>query len=325
MEPSDLKHLAAIVEGSVDAIISKNTEGTILSWNTSACRILGYSAEEILGENILKLIPDHLAIEEMNIIQKVTNGEFVEIYQTSRKRKDGILIPVSISISPVRNSRGEIYAISKILRDMSSYTNINKINKIRIDEINHRLKNTISVILSILRLSYKKNLSADDYHNITTKRIEHLLNSNLFISNQELGSIYIKELIKLFADPFVEGFDFSVKGKNLKLDPHSYFYLGLAIHELLTNSTKYGSIGRAQGKISIIWSIDKTNDDFYLEWKEEGINLHGNMTDNSNSGFGSKILNKLTPMSLGGRAEFKTDSGSLIWRLTAPYSRIVLE
>lgn len=110
---------AAIVQHSNDAIISKNVKGIIISWNKAAERLLGYSAEEVVGKNIRVIIPPELQKEEEMIIGKIKKGRHLEHYETFRIRKDGTRIPLSITVSPIRNSKGEIIGASKIARDIT--------------------------------------------------------------------------------------------------------------------------------------------------------------------------------------------------------------
>ena len=111
--------LAAIVESSDDAIISKDLNGTILTWNASASRILGYSEPEIIGQSILKLIPDELQGEEQTILDKIRSGQRIDHYETIRVTKTGERLNVSLSISPIRDSLGRVVGASKILRDVT--------------------------------------------------------------------------------------------------------------------------------------------------------------------------------------------------------------
>jgi diguanylate cyclase (GGDEF)-like protein/PAS domain S-box-containing protein len=113
-------HFKAIVESSEDAIISKSTESIIASWNAGAERIFGYSAEEMIGTSIRRIIPEERALEEDNILEKVSRGEKVEHFQTQRQHRDGHLIDVSATISPIYNETGLIIGASKIARDITS-------------------------------------------------------------------------------------------------------------------------------------------------------------------------------------------------------------
>ena len=115
-----LSESAAIIASSNDAIISKDLTGVIRSWNPAATRIFGYMAEEIIGQSILRLIPEDLHHEEPVILAKIGAGEKIEHYETVRVTKTGKRIEVSLSISPVRDDSGNIVGASKVLRDVSA-------------------------------------------------------------------------------------------------------------------------------------------------------------------------------------------------------------
>jgi PAS domain S-box-containing protein len=111
--------LAAIVESSDDAIVCKTLAGTILSWNAGATRIFGYRSEEVIGKPITIIIPAELHDEERRILDQIRRGERIDHYDTIRMSKDGRRIPISLCVSPVRDSRGVIIGASKVARDVS--------------------------------------------------------------------------------------------------------------------------------------------------------------------------------------------------------------
>lgn len=111
--------LAAIVESADDAIISKNLDGIIETWNPAAEQIFGYRAEEVIDHHITILIPSDRRDEERDILERIRRGERVRHYETMRVRKDGCQIPVSLTVSPIKGSAGEIIGASKIARDIT--------------------------------------------------------------------------------------------------------------------------------------------------------------------------------------------------------------
>ncbi|MGC2588580.1 MAG: PAS domain S-box protein [Pseudolabrys sp.] len=111
--------LASIVETSDDAIVSKNLDGVITSWNRGAERVFGYSAGEVVGQPITIVIPEDRQREEREILTRLGQGERIDHYETIRLRKDGSLIVVSLSVSPVKNAEGKIVGASKIARDIT--------------------------------------------------------------------------------------------------------------------------------------------------------------------------------------------------------------
>ncbi|MDQ2641888.1 MAG: ATP-binding protein [Pseudomonadota bacterium] len=111
--------LAAIIAGSEDAIVSKSLQGVVTSWNAAAERLFGWTAEEMVGASILRVIPEALRHEEAAILAKVRGGERIERYETTRVRKDGTQFDVSLTISPIRDASGDIVGASKIAHDIT--------------------------------------------------------------------------------------------------------------------------------------------------------------------------------------------------------------
>jgi PAS domain S-box-containing protein len=113
------RRLAAIIESSDDAIISKDVNGIITSWNAGAERLFGYAAEEMIGESIRKIIPHDRQTEEDEVLGRIRLGERVDHFETMRLRKDGRLVAISLTVSPIRDSTGRVVGASKIARDIS--------------------------------------------------------------------------------------------------------------------------------------------------------------------------------------------------------------
>src|SRR6266850_6489027 len=111
--------LAALVQSSHDAVAAKTLNGIITDWNQSAERIFGYKPQEIVGKSVLTLIPKDRQDEEQEILRRIRRGESLDHYETVRCRKDGQLIDVSLTISPIKNPKGEIVGVSKIARDIT--------------------------------------------------------------------------------------------------------------------------------------------------------------------------------------------------------------
>ena len=114
-----LLRLAAIVESSDDAIVSKDLNGVINSWNKGAERILGFTAEEVIGQPVTILIPSDRQAEEVEILERIRQGQRIEHFETVRRKKDGGLIDVSLTVSPIKNERDEVVGASKIARDIT--------------------------------------------------------------------------------------------------------------------------------------------------------------------------------------------------------------
>ena len=123
-QPDDvvIRHLARVVESSDDAIVSKDLNGTITSWNRAAERIFGYTAEEAIGHSIRMIIPADRQGEEDMVLARIRGGEAVTHFETLRQRKNGTLIPISLTVSPIHDAAGHVIGASKIARDISERT-----------------------------------------------------------------------------------------------------------------------------------------------------------------------------------------------------------
>ncbi|KKZ84189.1 hypothetical protein RPHASCH2410_PD04595 (plasmid) [Rhizobium phaseoli Ch24-10] len=119
MEEHSAERLAAIVESSFDAIISKDLSGTIVSWNRAAERMFGYAENEAIGKPIYLIIPDDKRDEEADILRRLKLGERIEPFQTTRRHRDGRIVPISITISPIKSRAGKLIGASSIARDIS--------------------------------------------------------------------------------------------------------------------------------------------------------------------------------------------------------------
>src|SRR5262245_23969094 len=117
----DRQRLAAIVASSEDAIISKDLNGIVTSWNPGAEQLFGYAPAELIGRSITLLIPALRRHEESNILERIARGERIEHFETTRVRKDGMLVRVSLSISPIRNAHGRVVGVSSIARDITHH------------------------------------------------------------------------------------------------------------------------------------------------------------------------------------------------------------
>ena len=148
------------MESSNDAIITESLEGITTSWNKGAEQIYGYSAEEVVGKDISILEPANLKGEIRQLIEKIKQGKKIQNYETLRLKKDGTLINVSVTLSSIFNESGELVAISAIARDITerkkAEETLEKIEKTRIKEIHHRIKNNLQVISSLLSLEAEK-------------------------------------------------------------------------------------------------------------------------------------------------------------------------
>src|SRR5499427_2215358 len=167
--------LAAIFESADDAIITKDLNGVVTSWNPGAERIYGYEAAEMIGKPISMLIPSDQPDEEPNILRRIRNGQPVEHYETKRQTKDGSIIDISLTVSPVRDSEGKVVGASKIARDITERKRIEERERQAkqraealsrskdefIATVSHELRTPMTAILGWVRMLANGQLKLD--------------------------------------------------------------------------------------------------------------------------------------------------------------------
>jgi PAS domain S-box-containing protein len=186
--------LAAIVESSEDAIISKDLNGIIQSWNEAATRIFGYTAEETIGRPVTILMPAERKNEEPDILDRIRHGERVEHYETVRQRKDGTLVDISLTISPVRDRHGDIIGASKIARDISRRKQaeeaLRRTEKLAATgrlaaTMAHEINNPLESITNLLYLVQKESMSPVARQHL--ELVEQEIDRVVHVAKQTLG------------------------------------------------------------------------------------------------------------------------------------------
>src|SRR5690606_34047237 len=170
-EDMDAYRLAAIVESSQDAIISKDLTGIIMSWNRSAERLFGYRAEEVIGKPIGTIIPPGREEEGLELLTRLRRGERIEHFETIRLRKDGSLIDVSLAISPIRDASGRIIGASKIARDITERRRAEEHYRMLMREMNHRIKNLFALAIGIVAISARSAGSVKELASAVRERL----------------------------------------------------------------------------------------------------------------------------------------------------------
>lgn len=320
-----VERLAAIVDSSFDAIISKDLNSVITTWNPAAEQLFGYTAGEAVGRSILMLIPDHLRTEETDIIQRIKRGERVQSYETTRRRKDGSLVAVSLTVSPIRDRSGRIVGASKIARDISAAKESERRIKLLMREVNHRVKNQFAVILSMIRETVKRATDPEKFEEQVRERIMALSRSHDLLVTSEWSGADVAQLIREHLRPFGREDRISLSGPPLQLKSNAVQHLGMAFHELGTNSSKYGALSGDAGSIAVEWAIAGADADATLElsWIERSPPIEDERRDiSARRGFGSVVLLRVAPQSLSGTADLVRDPGRVRWILRVPLAMV---
>ena len=194
--------LASIVETSDDAIVSKDLNGIVTSWNRGAERVFGYTAEEMIGKSITALIPDGRHDEEPEILARIRRGERVEHYETVRQRKDGTLIDVSLTVSPVKDASGKIVGASKIARDVTEQKQAQERQELLTREIQHRTKNLFAVVHAVVSRSFVGKYTVKDAEEAVMSRLRSLAQTHVMLIDKEWQGADLGEIVRVEMSPY---------------------------------------------------------------------------------------------------------------------------
>ena len=291
--------LGAIVESSDDAIVSKSLDGIIASWNEGAQRVFGYPAEEAIGRPITILIPEDRQDEETEILRRIRRGERIDHFETIRRRKDGTLIVISLTVSPVKNAEGKIIGASKIARDITEQKQSREQIAALAREVEHRGKNLLASVQAIVNLSQSD--TPRGLKEAIEGRIQALANvQSLFVDSHwvgaDLSAIAARELAPYGA---TEQKRVRIDGPATLLEPTAAQAVAIVLHELATNAAKYGSLSGTEGRVDLTWRR-ATDGELNLRWAEVG---GPQIQEPSRQGFGSKIIKQMIGQ-LQGEARF---------------------
>jgi PAS domain S-box-containing protein len=211
--PDPRLHLAAIVDSADDAIVSKNLNGIVTSWNQGAFRMFGYTAEEMVGQSILRIIPEELHYEEDEILRTLRAGKRVDHFETTRRRKNGQTIEVSVTISPVLDENGQVVGASKIARDISERKQVERLliqsEKIAATgrmaaAIAHEINNPLESVMNLIYLARQNSSPEGKAHQFLTvaeeelERVSHIARQTLgfYHDNNAPKQVHLHELIE---------------------------------------------------------------------------------------------------------------------------------
>jgi len=306
--------LASIVEFGDDAIVSKNRDGIITSWNRGAERIFGYLAEEVSVKPITILIPPERHHEEDVILERIRRGDRVDHFETIRRRKDGNLIDMSLTISPVRDANGKVVGASKIARDISERKRSEAQISVLAREAEHRAKNLLANVKAVVHLSQAG--TPDGLKEAIEGRIKALANvHSLFVQSRWRGA-ELGNLVKQELSPYShEGEERTrIDGPTVMLKPDVAQAIAMALHELATNAAKYGALSRAKGEVHVKWSF-AADDRVMLRWTEAA---GPPVNPPTHKGFGTDVIGAMIRAHVGGDMRLDWRTEGLVCEIALP-------
>jgi two-component system, chemotaxis family, CheB/CheR fusion protein len=307
-------HLASIVESSDDAIVSKDLNGVILTWNGGAERLFGYCAAEVVGKPITILIPSDRRFEESRILERIRRGERVDHYETIRRRKDGSLIDISITVSPIRDAKGAVIGASKIGRDITERKRREELVDLLAREVDHRSKNLLALVQATVHLTQAE--TAEELKAAISGRLQALSNAHTLLAQSRWEGADLYRLIAEELSPYCEHGEAraEIKGPSLVLEPMTAQSIAVTLHELTTNAVKYGALSASGGRLQVVWRRP-SDGGLVLRWTETGGPA---VTPPTRRGFGTRIIDRMIRDQLKGTVHFDWRNEGLVCEIAIP-------
>jgi PAS domain S-box-containing protein len=289
------QRFSSIVQFSDDAIISKNLKGVIESWNAGAERIFGYAASEVIGQSVEILIPPDRLDEEPRILDRIKRAERVDHYETVRRRKDGSLIDISLTISPIMDAGGKVIGASKIARDITERKRHQAHISILAGEAEHRAKNVLATVQATVHLTQAETVA--EFKDALEGRLQALANVHTLFVESRWSGANLHDLITKELAPYRkgDGTRVVVEGPALVLEPSTAQTIAMVFHELTTNAVKYGALSVNDGRIEVSWTAPDSGR-LVLRWTETGGPA---VTPPTRKGFGTRVMTTMIRQALG--------------------------
>jgi two-component sensor histidine kinase len=271
----------------------------------------------MIGQPITRIIPPELHPDEQQILARLRRGEHIDHYETVRAAKDGRLVDISLTVSPLHDKFGRIIGASKVARDITERKEAERLRRLLTEELNHRVKNTLAIVQAIATQSLRRAKSPVDFVSSFTGRVQALARAHDLLTQNKLQGADVMALVReqvLFGA--TDDHRISCSGPVLMLEAQAAVQLALVLHELATNARKYGALSVPHGRLTVQWElrIEGECSNLALQWKERG---GPKVCTPKERGFGSTLIER-TLSAHRGEVSMRYAAAGVTCRITLP-------
>lgn len=290
----------------------------IIFANDAFLKLTGYSREEVLGASLSELMREGASPEiYKKIMDAFESTEPRNGIELDYCRKDGSIFIAALQVSPVRDEDGDIIQHVASLIDLTEHKAEQEHAKMMIDELNHRVKNTLATVQAIVGQALRNATASTDIRRSIEERLFALSRSHDLLTDEKWKGAELCDVVKTAMEPFHDGSRrFTVTGPKIVLLPKSTLALGMAFHELATNALKYGAFSNETGTVQINWT--KKGDRLCISWHETGGPL---VVAPLHKGFGSQVLTRGLAHELDGTVGLNFDPEGVSCLIDIPLPR----
>ncbi len=291
--------------------------------NARLAEFNGAPVGEHIGRTVREVVPE-LADQAESIARRViASGEAalnVEFIGATRS-EPGVERTRLEHWRPVISEDGAVVGLSIVAEDVTERKRHEEHAAFLTREIAHRAKNILAVVQALARQIAKQSDGLDDFQDQFGARLQSLASMHNLLISQDWKGALVEEVVRAQIEPFASDDQFAIAGPRVALDPQAAQHVSLALHELATNAVKHGALSQASGRVSLRWSIvSEGKGCFEMVWSEHG---GPPPAEAAKKGFGSTVIERLTPAALGGAAKLSITPAGVNWTLRMPLTRLV--
>ena len=303
---------------------AKESSNPIIFANDAFLNLSGYDRDEVLGQSFNFLMARGAEPTALEQVEAAFGGRSESGSEIRYRRKDGSVFWAALFISPVRDGSGAVVQHFASFVDLTKHKQEQVKSIVMIDELNHRVKNTLSTVQSIVWQALRKASDPEVIRDSIESRLFALSRSHDLLTRENWEGAGLLDLLKEAMEPFVvaggRAERIVIAGNNIRISPKAALALGIAFHELATNAVKYGAFSNEAGSIRIAWKIEPTSEGnrLVLHWHEKD---GPPVTPPSRKGFGSQVIERGLALELDGTVHLDYRADGLVCTINVPAPR----
>jgi PAS domain S-box-containing protein len=296
----------------------------IIFANDSFLSLTGYGRDEVLGHSFNFLMAQGADAKALALVEAAFEGSDDHSSEVRYRRKDGSEFWAALFISPVRDENGDAFEHFASFIDLTKHKEEQAQSRMLIDELNHRVKNTLSTVQSIVAQALRNASDPEVIGEAIESRLLALSRSHDLLTRENWESAGLRDVVDAALEPFgvANGRSerFKVTGENVRFPPKAALALGIAFHELATNAVKYGAFSGETGCVRVAWTIEPgpKDDRLILTWREEN---GPPVTPPCRKGFGSRVIERGLALELGGTSQIDYRADGVVCTIDIPAPR----
>ena len=311
--------LRATQNNAAVGIAEVDGDGRFVSANEARCRLTGHTREELIGLHFGHAADPATLEQDLDLFRRQVAGEF-DTYTTDSKfrRKNGSAGWARVTSTAVRDARGEFLYAVRVVEDVTARREADRRQKLLIDELNHRVKNTLATVQSLAWQAARPGVPPQVAQQRFQERLLALSRTHNLLNETHWEGASLRTILETELQPYATApARIRLHGPAVQLSPKSAVVLGMAFHELATNAVKHGALSLASGQVQLDWKVDRAGDEAILtvEWCELG----GPPLDvQPNAGFGSRLLRQTIIQELAGELAVRFEREGMCCRISVP-------